>query len=53
MDNDATPIDPKLDEILVLSNDQVVVALNTNENEPSYKDEDEIGIEEDENTLLY
>ena len=44
LDNDATPTDPKLDEVVVLSNDQVVVALNTNEDEPSYKDEDEFGI---------
>jgi hypothetical protein len=39
LENDATPIDPILDEVVVLSNDEVVVALNTNEHEPSYEDD--------------
>ena len=52
LDNDATPSDPILDEVVVLSNDQVAVALNANEDEPSYKDEDEFGIEEDENAMI-
>jgi hypothetical protein len=52
LDNDATPTDPKLDEVVVLSSDEVVVALNTNEGEPSYEDEDEFGIKEDENALV-
>ena len=33
LDNDATPIDPKLDEVVILSSDQGVVALNTNDDE--------------------
>ena len=52
LDNDATPRDPILDEVVVLSSDQVVVVLNTNEDEPSYEDEDEFGIEEDGNALI-
>ena len=43
--NDATPTDPILDEVVVLSNNEVVVALNTNEHEPLFEDEDEFGIE--------
>ena len=31
LENDATPIDPILDEVVVLSNDEVVIALNKNE----------------------
>ena len=52
LDNDATPIDPILDEVVVLNNNQMVVALYTNEDEPSYEDEDVVGIEEDENALI-
>jgi hypothetical protein len=52
LENDATPTDPILDEVVILSNDEVVVALNTNEHEPSYEDEDEFGIEEDENAQI-
>ena len=37
-ENDATPTNPIVDEVVVLSNDEVVVALNTNEHEPSYED---------------
>ena len=37
---------------MVLSSDEVVVALNTNEHEPSYEDEDEFGIEEDGNAQI-
>ena len=52
LENDATPIDPILDEVVVLSSDEVVVALNRNEHELSYEDEDEFGIEEDENAQI-
>jgi hypothetical protein len=33
LENDATPTHPILDEVVVLSNYEVVVALNTNEHE--------------------
>ena len=52
LDNVATPINPILDEVVILSSDQVVVALNTYEDEPSYEDEDEFGIEKDGNALI-
>ena len=52
LNNDVTPTNPILDEIVVLNSDEVVVALNTNEDEPFYEDEDEFGIEEDENALI-
>ena len=52
LENDATPTDPILDEVVVLSNDEVVVALNTNEHEMSYENEDEFGIEEDGNAQI-
>ncbi len=48
-----TPTDLILYEVVVLSSDEVVVALNTNKYEPSYKDEDEIGLEEDGHILIY
>ena len=53
LDNDATPTDPILGKVVVLSNDEVVVALNTNEHEPSYEDEDEVGFEEDGHAQIY
>ena len=37
---------------MVLSSDEVVVALNTNEHDPSCEDEDEVGFEEDGNALI-
>jgi hypothetical protein len=37
---------------VVLNNNEVVVALNTNEHEPSYEDENDFGIDEDENALI-
>ena len=52
LENDATPTDPILDEIVVLSSNKVVVALNTNDREPSFEDEDEFGIEEDGNVQI-
>jgi hypothetical protein len=52
LENDVTPTDPILDEVVVLSSDEVVVALNTNEHELSFEDEDEFGIEEDENAQI-
>ena len=52
LDNDATPTNPILDEVVVLSSDQMVVALNTNEDEPSYEDEDKFGIDEDGNAFI-
>ena len=53
LDNDATPTDPIIDEVVVLSSDEVVVALNTNEHEPSYEDKDEVGLEEDGHAQIY
>ena len=38
--NDATPIDLILDEVVALSSDEVLAALNTNDHEPSSEDED-------------
>jgi len=52
LDNNATPTDPILDEIVVLSNDEIIIALNTNEDEPSYEDKDKFGIEEDGNAHI-
>ena len=52
LENNATPTNTLLDEVVVLSSDKIVVALNTNEYEPSYEDEDEVGLEEDENALI-
>ena len=52
LNNDVTPKNPILDEIVVLNSDEGVVALNTNEDEPFYEDEDEFGIEEDGNALI-
>ena len=53
LDNDATPTDPKLDGIVVLSSDEVVVVLNTNKHEPSYEDKNEVGFEKDDHALIY
>ena len=53
LENDVTPTDPILDEVVVLSNDEVVVALNTNEHESSYEDNDEVGLEEDGHAQIY
>ena len=47
-----TPINPRLDEVVVLSSDEVVVVLYTNEHEPSYKDKDEVGHKEDDLALI-
>ena len=47
LENDATPTDPIWDEVMVLSSNEVVVALNTNERESPCEDEDNFGIEED------
>ena len=52
LENNATPTNTLLDEVVVLSSDKIVVVLNTNEYEPSYEDEDEVGLEEDENALI-
>jgi hypothetical protein len=52
LENDATPTDPILDEVVVLSSNEVVVALNTNEHEPSFEGEDEFGIQEDGNAQI-
>ena len=41
-----------LDEVVVLSSNEVVVALNTNEREPSFEDDDDFGIEEDRNAQI-
>ena len=49
LEKDATPTDPILDEVVVLSSNEVIVALNTNDHEPSFEDEDEYGSEEDGN----
>lgn len=53
LDKDAIPIDPKLDEVGVLSNSQVIASLNKTEGEPSYKDENGIRIEQDEDAPMY
>jgi cell division protein FtsI/penicillin-binding protein 2 len=46
----------KLEKVMVLSSDQVVVDLNKNEDEPSYdtsyEDEEGFGIEEDGVSLM-
>lgn len=52
LDNDATPTDPILHEVVVLSSDEMVVALNTNEDELSYRYEDEFEIEKDGNAFI-
>jgi hypothetical protein len=52
LESDTTPTDLILDEVVVLNNNEVVVALNTNEHEPSYEDENDFGIDEDENALI-
>ena len=52
LDNDAIPTDPRLDKVVVLSSYEVVIALNTNEHEPSYDDEDEVGHKEDDIALI-
>ena len=51
--NDVIPTDPILVEGVILSNDEVVIALNTNDHEPSYEDEDEVGLEVDDHALIY
>ena len=53
LENDATPTDPILDEVVVLSSNEVVVAQNTNEHESPFEDEDDFGIEEDRNVQIY
>ena len=50
---DATPTDPILNEVVVLSSDEVVVTLNTNKLEPSNEDEVEVGLEEDNHAQIY
>jgi hypothetical protein len=52
LDDDATPTDPILDEVVVLSSNEVVVALNTNEHESPFEDEDDFEIEEDRNVQI-
>lgn len=52
-DNDVIPTDSILNEVVVLNSDCLVVALNTNQQLPSYKDEDEVGLVEDGHTLIY
>ena len=44
LDKDTTSIDPKLNEVMVLSSGQVLEVFNTNEEESSYEDENDIGI---------
>ena len=53
MENDVTPNDPILDEVVVKNNDEVVVVLNTNEHEPSYENGDEVGFEENDYIIIY
>ena len=48
LDNDVTSTDPILDEVVVLNSDEVVVDLKTNEHEPSYEDENEVGFDKDD-----
>ena len=47
-----TPTDPMLDEVEVLSNDEVLAALNTYDHEPSSEDVDEVALEEDGHALI-
>ena len=48
LENGVTPTNPRLYEVVVLSSDEVVVALYTNEHEPSY----EVGHKEDDLALI-
>ena len=41
-----------LDEVVALSSDEVLAALNTNDHEPSSEDEDEAALEEDGHALI-
>ena len=50
---DATPTDPILDDVVALSSDDVLVALNTYDHEPSSEDEDEVALEEDGHAQIY
>lgn len=52
VENDVTPTDLILDKVVVLSIDEVIVALNTNENKLSYEDEDGFGIEKNGNAMI-
>lgn len=47
LENDATPADPILDEIVALSSDEVLVALNIDDYKPSSEDDDKAALEED------
>ena len=47
LENDATPSDPILDEIVALSSDEVLVALNIDDYKPSSEDDDKAALEED------
>ena len=53
LENNAIPTDPILDEVVILSSDEVVVALTTNEHEPSYEEEDQVGLEKYGHALIY
>lgn len=52
LENDTTPADPMLDEVVALSSDEVVAALNTDDHEPSSEDDDEAVLEEDDHALI-
>ena len=50
--NDTIPADLMLDEVVALSSDEVLASLNTNDHEPSSKDDDEVALEEDDHALI-
>ena len=51
-ENDATPTDPMLDEVVALSSDEVLAILNTYDHEPSSEDEDEAALDKDGHALI-
>ena len=52
LENDATPTDPILDEVVALSSDDMLAALNTDDHESSFEDEDETALEEGGHALI-
>jgi hypothetical protein len=52
LENDTTPADPMLDEVVALSSNEVLAALNTDDHEPSSEDDDEAALEEDDHALI-
>ena len=52
LENDAISSDPMLDEVVVLSRDEVLAASNTDDHEPFSEDKDEAAFEEDDHALI-